>query len=312
MPGAGTDAAARIDVVVITWNKYELSLDCLEHIFASTVPVNVIVVDNASSDDTPRRIRERFPAATLVENERNLGYGPAANIGAAAGNSEFVSIVNSDANVEPDYFENVLASFADQQVAMAAGLSMNPRTGRLDAAGATSDRGLNWLPLLPDGMPDEVDPDDPRIAAPCSDAVVFRRAAFDAIGGFDDEIFAYWEDVDITMRLRNDGWGVAICPAARVWHIGSAALGKRSEAQLHLAAWGRGYLAGRYRIGLAWVLTDLAAAILDAIRLRSLTPVSRRIAGARHGYSLPRRAIPDGIAFDSWWQSVKARFVAAS
>lgn len=301
-----------LDVVVITWNKYELSLDCLAHASASSVPINLTVVDNASEDDTPRRIREQFPTAGLIVNDRNIGYGPAANLGATAGTSEFVSILNSDANVEPDYFERVLDCFADEQVAMVAGLSMNPATSKLDAAGATTDRGLNWLPLLPGGEPAQVDADDPRIAAPCSDAVVFRRAAFDAIGGFDDEIFAYWEDVDITMRLRQAGWKVAVCKDAKVWHVGSAALGKRSVAQMHLAAWGRGYLAGRYRLGPLWLVTEFLVGLLDSARLRSFTPFSRRMAGWRHGRKLPRREIPDGIEFNSWRTSMAARFNASS
>lgn len=311
MPGAGTDAVARIDVVVITWNKYELSRDCLEHIFASTIPVNVIVVDNASEDETPRKVREQFPEVQLIENRQNLGFGPAANIGFAAGTAEFVSVVNSDANVEPNYFEEVIERFADASVGIAAGLSMNPATRKLDASGASVDRGLSWLPLNPGEDPEAVELSNTRVAAPCFDAVVFRREAIESVGGFDDEIFAYWEDVDITMRIRNHGWTVAVSPAARVWHVGSASLGKRTVRQLQLAAWGRGYIAGRYRIGLVWLLTEVVAGLIDSVRLRSKVPLARRIAGWRHGRELPAREFPQNLEYESWWRAMRVRYLAS-
>lgn len=305
------ETQAQVDVVVITWNKFELSRDCLEHLAASTIPLNVTVVDNASEDQTPRKVREMFPTVQLIENGENLGFGPAANIGIRAGSADFVSVVNSDANIEPSYFEAVIKQFADESVGMAAGLSMNPATGKLDASGASVDRGLSWLPLNVGAEPEVVDPENARIAAPCFDAIVFRRAAIEEVGGFDEEIFAYWEDVDVTMRIRNRGWTVAVAPAARVWHIGSAALGKRSVRQLQLAAWGRGYVAGRYRIGLAWLLTELVTGLFDSLRLRSIVPLSRRIVGWRYGRGLPRRARPDNIDYESWWRAMRVRYLAS-
>lgn len=306
-----SDNHAQVDVVVITWNKFELSRDCLEHLAASTIPVNVIVVDNASEDDTPRKVRDLFPDVRLIENSENLGFGPAANIGIAAGSAEFVSVVNSDANVEPNYFESVIKEFADESVGIAAGLSMNPATGKLDASGASVDRGLSWLPLNVGDEPGSVDPDSSRVAAPCFDAVVFRREAIDGVGGFDNEIFAYWEDVDITMRIRDQGWTVAVCPAARVWHVGSAALGKRTVRQLQLAAWGRGYIAGRYRIGPVWLMTELFAGLIDSLRLRSKVPIARRIAGWRYGRARPARAYPQNLEYESWIRAMRVRYWAS-
>jgi GT2 family glycosyltransferase len=299
-----------IDAVVITWNKYEMSLDCIEHLAASSVPVNLYDVDNGSSDETPRRVRERFPNVTVVELPENLGYPGAANQGFANSSSEFVAIINSDANVEPDYFEKVLRCFDDPKVGFAAGLSMDPASGLVDAAGAKIDRGLSWLPYM-QGVPAEsVSAVDSELAAPPFDAIVFRRAAIESVGGYDEDFFAYSEDVDITLRLRAAGWKIDVATDAKVWHIGSASLGKRTVAQLHFAAWGRGYVAGRYRVGPAWLLTDIAAGLVDSIQLRSWTPISRRWVGWRQGRALPAREVPTDLHYESWSSSLKRRVAA--
>lgn len=297
----------KVDAIVVAWNNCNLTLDCVEHLMASTLRPNVVVVDNGSSDGTPRAIRERFPSAVLIELEDNIGFGPAANVGIKNSEGEFVSIVNNDANVEPRYFELVTARFTDPEVGVASGVSMNPSTRRMEAAGAFADRSLGWFQYMNGEPPEAVDPDDPMICGPCFIAPVFRRAAIDRIGGFDDRLFAYWEDVDITMRLFSDGWKSAVVPEARVWHLGSASLGHRSLRQLELAAWGRGYVAGRYRVAPHWLLTELLIGVIDSLSLRNTIPLSRRIAGWRTGRRLPKRSIPGSINFISWWKSLKLR-----
>ncbi len=288
-----------VDAVVITWNRWELSRQCIEHLYASSVDVHVIIVDNGSEDGTPEHVRELFPDAELIEFEENRGYGAAANVGVEHSKAEFVSIVNSDALLAPDFFERVIARMDDPKVGFASGLSINPATGLVDSAGAIFDRGVRWSPYLSGVKPEDALVDESVLASPPTDSIVFRRKAFQGIGGFDPEIFAYGEDLDLTLRLYQAGWKPALEPTALVEHVGAASLGKRSVGQMKLVGFGRGYVAGRYRLGILTLLFDLLMWIAISATVRSAAPLGRLIAGWRRGRSLPARKVPDSIHTES-------------
>jgi GT2 family glycosyltransferase len=301
-----------IDAVVVTWNRWELTEDCLEHLFAGSVDVHVIVVDNGSQDGTPERIRERFPQVELIEFDENRGYGAAANVGVEASRREFVATVNSDALVAPDYFELLLERMTgDPGIGFAAGISIDPSTGRVDTAGAIFDGGLRWSPYCMGADPDGVEVDESVLAAPPPEAMLYRRAAFLGVGGYDTEIFAYGEDLELTLRLRAAGWRIASVPAARDLHKGAASLGKRTPGQMRLVGWGRGYVAGRYRLGPASLALDLMTWVAIAVIVRSPGPLTQLVAGWRRGRALPPRPVPDGLHLESWATSLKKRWDAS-
>lgn len=299
---------ARVDVVIVTWNKFELSLECIEHALQSTIPINVIVVDNASSDETVAEISSRFPEVTLIELSENIGFGPGFNKGLAACKAEFVGVLNSDANVEPEFFERALAAFDGAGHAVVGGLALNPHNHTIDSAGGIIDGGLGWFQFGSGEQIDEVDLGDERLVGPCWVAAVARRSALQDVGGFDEEIFAYWEDVDLTLRLLSEGYTISVEPTARAWHIGSATLGQRTAGQLRLASWGRGYVSGRYRVGAGWLALEVLIGIVDSIRLREIAPLGMRVKGWRHGRSMPRRPVPSGIHFVTFADSLRMRF----
>ena len=303
---------AAVDAVVITWNRWELSRRCIEHLLASSVDVHVIVVDNGSVDGTPDRVREQFPQVELIEFAENRGYGVAANAGAEAATSEFVAIVNSDALVAPDYFELVLGRLRqDAKLGWAAGLSINPADGRVDSGGAVFDRGLRWGPVLSGADPGAAVVDETTLASPPTDAPVYRRSAFLDVGAFDPEIFAYGEDLDLVLRLWGGGWRPASVAGATVEHVGAASLGKRTVAQMKLVAWGRGYVAGRYRLGLLSLALDLPMWLAISLVVRSPQPLKRFVAGLRRGRSLPAREIPAELPTESWLGSTRRRHAAS-
>lgn len=304
------DKQRSLDVVVVSWNNRDLTIDCLAHIEASSVASRMIVVDNASHDGSAAAIRERFPDATVIELEENIGYGPAMNRGVAAGSGEFVALINNDANVEPDFFALTLAAFDDERVGIVGGVSLNPRTGRVDAAGILLDRGLGGYLYAVGAAPEDVDVTDPRLVAPAHVNVVYRREAFEAAGCFDEQFFAYNEEVDLVMRVRAAGWTTRIVASARSVHVGSASVGERTLRQIELASWGRGYLAGRYRVAARWLAFELAVAAVDAVRLRSAAPVRNKIAGWRRGRGLPRRTPDSGINYIGWREAVGLRLGA--
>jgi hypothetical protein len=125
---------------------------------------------------------------------------------------------------------------------------------------------------------------------PCGGAAGYRRSAFDAVGGFDEHIFAYSEDLEIALRLRAAGWRGELAAEARGVHLGSATLGARSVEQARHAAHSRGYVLGRYRVRAGWLAAECAVAVADAVRaaLRGAACTRCGLAGG------PRPALASG------------------
>jgi GT2 family glycosyltransferase len=226
-------------VIVLTWNQRDLTLDCLESIFALNYPLQqleVIVVDNGSSDGTARAIRERYPAVTVVENGENLGFAEGNNVGiqhALQGNAEYVMLLNNDTVVDPDMLACLLAAmeahsgvgivgpkmlyYHQPGVIWCAGNQINWHTGttiRLHAE--QTDNGL-------DDSPQEVD-----FITACG--ACFRRQVIEEIGLLDSRFFIYYEETDWCHRAREAGWRVLYVPSARLWHKVSAAMGTKTPA----------------------------------------------------------------------------------
>ncbi len=282
------------DLVIVAFNTRDHVAACLEHLRAATrAGDRVIVVDNASADGTAAMVRERFPEATLVEPGDNLGFGRAVNAGAAAGGNEAIVLVNSDLFVESGFVAAIVAPFEDGAVGMVAGLSLMPGGERVDGFGIELDAGLSAYNRLRLRPPDE----RPGVlAGPSGGAAAYRRTAFETAGGFDEALFAYGEDVDLLLRLRNDGWLAAEAPEARGIHLGGASFGVGSPLQRRLAGFARGFLLRRY--GVLRTRAAGRALLIEALvvgwglaRFRTLVPLTARVAGWRAAGG-DRRALP--------------------
>jgi GT2 family glycosyltransferase len=189
---------------------------------------HVIVVDNASTDGTPRLLRERFPDVELVELGENVGYGAACNEGIARASGRFVLLLNPDAWPVEDGIERLVACAERQQRLAAAG-------PQLRAPDGTPQRSLFafptrwWLgrpaitsfPLraqvsrLPSLRP------VPKLLVGA--ALLVRRDAVKEVGGFDPRFFMFYEEVDLCWRLHESDWSVAFCPDAEFVHVGGTA-----------------------------------------------------------------------------------------
>jgi N-acetylglucosaminyl-diphospho-decaprenol L-rhamnosyltransferase len=289
----------RADVVIVTWQARELTLRCLEHLAAPAAAGGhqLIVVDNASSDGTVAAVREQHPGARVIEMPGNVGFGRAANAGAAAGDGDAVVLVNNDLFAEPRFLEALLAPLRDDdRVGMVAGLSLQPREDGADVAdgfGIELDPTLTAYNRLRHRAPDA-----PAgvLAGPSGGAAAYRRTAWDRAGGFDERLFAYGEDVDLLLRLRLHGWRAAGAPDARGVHLGGATTGVDSPLQRRLAGFGRGFLLRRYGVlrtrAAVRALTFEALIVgVGLLRFRTLDPLRGRVAGWRAAHG-PRLAIP--------------------
>lgn len=301
-----------VDVVIPVHGGWEHTRSCLEHLAAQTLAHTAIVVDNASPDATADRVRAGFPQVQVIEMGENAGFARAVNRGVAAGSAELVVVLNNDVDCAPDFLEQLAGAFADPAVGSAVPLLLRPGGERVDALGIVADPTLACFVRL-QGAPAsaaaraEADATTPPLLGPHGAAAAYRRAGLAAIGGFDEAIFMYGEDLDVALRLRAAGWRTVAVPDAAAIHVGGATAGKRSAWQRERGGFGRGYVLRRYgvlrgRAAPRALLTELIVVAGDLVISRDLAALRGRIAGWRAGRGLPGRAAPpqpaaSGIGF---------------
>lgn len=206
----------RVSVVILTWNDGPLLHACLAALLCSEgVDLDIVVVDNGSQPPAtvPTGVR-------LLRNEHNRGVAPARNQGVAASTSALVCLLDSDALVEPQTVARLAATIEeDQTVALAAPVFMGQAPeasgGRAPTLVGKARRGLNLTDAYP---PIERTGGTWRVDFAIGACQLFRREAFDALGGLDERYFYGPEDIDFCLRLRRAGWGVVQVAAAVVNH----------------------------------------------------------------------------------------------
>jgi N-acetylglucosaminyl-diphospho-decaprenol L-rhamnosyltransferase len=285
---------ATATVVIPTLNARDLLRDALASLERQTVRPDVVLVDNASMDGTAEMVRSEFPWARLVVNGENLGFGRAVNLGAADVDSDVLVLVNNDVVCEPGFVERICEPFADERVGMVAGVLLQANApDRIDSAGIEVDPTLRSFDYLWNRPVDDLaaarDP-----LGPCGGAAAYRLSAFREAGGFDEAFFAYWEDVELALRLRLGGWECRLAPRARAIHRHGQTLGASSPAARRLEAFGRGYVLAKYRVHrpLRVALLDWPALLVHAVVRRELHPIRDRRRGIREG---ERNAIHGGV-----------------
>jgi GT2 family glycosyltransferase len=223
---------ADVAVVVVNFNGGEIVERGLAALAAQTrPPERTIVVDNASTDGSPDRIAARFPDVELIRLDQNAGFAGGNNAGVkAAEGCAWVALVNPDAFPEPTWLERMLAA-AERNPDYSFFGSLLLRAddpGRVDGTGdAYHVGGMAWRrdndrPLA------EARAEPGEIFSPCAAAALYRREAFLRAGGFDEALFAYYEDSDLAFRLRLLGERCFFVPEAVVHHVGFSSAGEES------------------------------------------------------------------------------------
>jgi GT2 family glycosyltransferase len=297
--------------VIPTRNGRALLTETLESLRRQTVDHDVIVVDNASTDRTAELLTERFPHVRLVQLNENAGFGRAVNRAVDLVDTEAVVLVNNDVVCEPEFVERILEPFADERVGMVAGVLLQHDAPELvDTAGIEIDTTVRAWDQLWNRSVQEL-PRAHEPVGPCGGAAAYRLAAWREGSGFDEAFFAYWEDVDLALRLRLAGWACVRAPDARALHKHGQTLGAASPAQRRLEAFGRGYVLARFRVGARSPLTRLQIMALDwpvlAVHLlvrREWGPIGERRRGRRAGLARPPLEAPRELARVSFGEAL--------
>ncbi len=266
----------------------------LQSLRGQTERLDVVVVDNGSTDASPAAVRADFPEVTLLELGENLGFGTALNRAVAAHPADSLLLLNSDVECEPGFCAALTGGLADG-LDMVAGVLLQEREPTLiDSAGVVADRTLMGFDHL-HGEPAAAAADAAAPLGPTGGAALYRREAWDAVGGFDERIFLYYEDLDLALRVAARGGRCGLAAEARALHAYSAGLGAASGAKYAHTGWSRGYMLRRYgvmgdpRLALRALTCEGAIGAGQVLRDHTAAGLRGRLRGYRDGAGLPRR-----------------------
>jgi GT2 family glycosyltransferase len=218
-------SGARVWVVVLNWNGKEFLGDCLRSLAKQTESAEILVVDNGSHDGSQDYLRKEFPTAHLLELPENRGFAGGVNAGiekAIGEGAEYIALINNDATADTRWLERLLDEVkTDDLVGIVASKMLAfPDKARFDSTG---DFYSTWGFSFPRGRGEkdegQYDGENLRdIFAASGGASLYRASMLREIGLFDEDFFAYYEDVDISFRARLQGWLIRYQPEAVVWH----------------------------------------------------------------------------------------------
>lgn len=222
--------SARVAVVVPTWNGRDDLPACLESLRRQTLPVEIVVVENGSTDGTVEMLRASYPDATVLMQPVNLGFAGGVNVGlryALHRGYEFVALLNNDAVADANWVKRLVAEMSlDARVGMVASKFVTMDGLRIDSTGECYS---SWGLPFPRGRGEETldayDADAELFGA-SGGSTLYRSAMLRDIGLFDEDFFAYFEDVDLSWRAHLRGWRVRLAPTAIAYHRIGATSGR--------------------------------------------------------------------------------------
>lgn len=227
-----------IDIVIPNYNGNKYLKECLDSLYCQTyTEFRIIIIDNNSTDSDYKWLSE-YENLIFKQLDNNYGFDRAVNEGIQLSNSEFVVLLNNDTVADKEWLYNLIECIkSDKQIFSACSKMI-----RYDDKNIIDDAGdgyniLGWAYKIGDGQPISYHNKTKEVFSSCAGAAIYRRRILDEIGYFDEQFFAYMEDIDISYRAKIYGYKNMFCSDAHILHIGSATTGsKYNEFKVRLAA----------------------------------------------------------------------------
>jgi GT2 family glycosyltransferase len=306
---------ARVTVVIPTWNGRELLEIVLPTLAAQEYrDFRALVVDNGSTDGSLEYVREHWPDVDVLAFPANIGFAAAVNRGIEACETDLVALLNNDVELDPRWLGELVDA-----------LDAHPRAGSacsklidfhdrsvLDGTGDL----ITWSGMCVRrgfGETDRGQYDGPaEVFSACAAAAIYRREAFDDVGLFDEDFFAYFEDVDWGFRARLRGWSCRYVPTSVAYHMGGATTRREGDRDIYFCRRNQVALVGKNFPGpsllrYSWLLAiDQVGALVSAAmerrtsrQLRSWRDALRQLpATLRKRRDVQARRIVDSDALD--------------
>ena len=229
---------AKTTVVIPNYNGIKYIDGCLRSLYKGSVHPEIILVDNGSTDGSLSLVKEKYPLVKVIEFTENTGFSKAVNAGIRMARTEYVLLLNNDTVSGQEMMACLEKAMDDDPGIFSAGakmISLHDRN-KLDGAGDFY-CALGWAYARGKDKPVDSYDKEGRIFSACAGAAIYRRGLFDKIGYFDENHFAYLEDIDIGYRANIYGFPNKYAPEAEVFHAGSAVSGSRhNEFKVKLSA----------------------------------------------------------------------------
>ncbi|MDW8103274.1 MAG: glycosyltransferase family 2 protein [Anaerolineae bacterium] len=228
------NALPSVTVIVLNYNGIKYLQDCfgsLRQLIYPSDRLELMLVDNASTDGSIELMRHNFPEVTIVQNPENYGYGKGNNIGAAKARGEVIAFLNNDMRVDRLWLLELARPLVADKEIVASGSKILTWDGKkIDfAGGAMNFYGFGYQIGWGEKKSDEIILNSDEfmpILAPCGGAMLIRKKEFLKVGGFDEDFFAFYEDIDLGWRLWLLGYKVVLAPRSIAYHIHHGSWGK--------------------------------------------------------------------------------------
>jgi len=230
---------SKTSIIVLNYNGKQFLEDFFTSVFSAKLPpLEVIMVDNNSSDGSIEFVENKFPGVKILKMPDNLGFAKAVNNGIEASKGEFVALLNNDIVVEKDWlYELEKAANVDKKAGFFASKmkwlkdrSILDNTGIIyNWKGKASDRGKGEKDI---GQYDKQE----YVFGVCNGASLYRRKLFDIHGLLDENFFLICDDVDMSFRLQIAGLKCLYVPTAVVYHVGGGTVGKWTDTKAKYSA----------------------------------------------------------------------------
>ncbi len=219
----------KVTIIIPNYNGKHFMEPCLSSLEKQTwQSYKILIVDNASSDGSVEFIRENYPDIEVISLDQNYGFSRAVNVGILHSHTPYVLLLNNDTTVDPHFLEEMIQAIriSPRIFSVSSKMIQMHHPDLIDSAG-------DFYTILGWGFGRGKDHSvkkynfSDHIFSACAGAAIYRRSAFDQIGLFDENHFAYLEDIDIGYRARIYGYKNKYCPTALVYHVGSGTSGSK-------------------------------------------------------------------------------------
>lgn len=207
-----------VSFIVVTFNSEKYIRSCLKALLQTAYPsFECIIVDNNSKDNTVRIVKAFFPAVRLIQNNENLGYAAANNIGSQYSKGKYLAIINPDTIVYPGWLEPLLTAIKEPGVAVCQPkIMLAKKSNLINLTGKTTHfLGFEWPT---DHRKKDRSMEQKTITSFSGSTFLIKKELFQQIGGFDKLFFMYYEDGDLSWQLRSRGYKILLVPQSIVSH----------------------------------------------------------------------------------------------
>jgi len=251
-----------ISIITVNYNHSETTMELIESLSNISYPnIEIIVVDNASPNDNPKRIKEKYPRITLIESVLNYGFAGGNNLGIMAARGEYVLLLNNDAEVEPHFLEALVLKFQDNPDigAISPKIKYYYDNDTFQYAGFTE---INkWTIRNKTIGENEKDigqyNEDRETAYAHGAAMMIPMKVIKEVGMMSYEFFLYYEEADWCLRIRKAGYKVFYVHNSVVFHKVSVTTGNNSQLKTHYLSRNRIVFMRRNIHGLTFVVALL-------------------------------------------------------